>query len=199
MNELLSKFWWMLGLRGVIGIVFGVLALMWPNLTLLALIVLFAAYGLLTGAVAVIAAIKNRKSDDDWWLPLLLGTASVGVGIIAIVHPGLTAIILVLLMGANALVIGVLDIVTAIRLRKVMRTEWMLILGGIASIVFGALVFLFPAAGALALVWMIALYAIVTGVLLLAVAFRLRTALRGDVPNRRITADRRTSTTHAHS
>jgi uncharacterized membrane protein HdeD (DUF308 family) len=122
----------------------------------------------------------------------------IGAGVIALIHPSLTALILVLIIGANALVTGVLDISAAIRLRKVIHDEWMLILSGIASIVFGILVFLFPGAGALALILLISLYALVTGVLLLALAFRLR--IRGRSPEigreRRVLRDRRASVAH---
>jgi uncharacterized membrane protein HdeD (DUF308 family) len=178
MNELLLQSWWMLALRGAIAVLFGVLAVLWPGITLLWLAALFAAYALIGGAVSIIGAVKNRKSDEEWWLILLLGLVSLGAGVIAVLHPGLTALVLVLIMGANALVTGVLDIAVAIRLRKVIRGEWLLILAGIVSIVFGVLVFLFPGAGALALVWLISVYAIVTGVLLLALAFRARTWVR---------------------
>lgn len=174
MHELLRQSWWMLALRGVIALLFGILALVWPGLTLLWLVALFAAYALLGGVAAVIGSVSNRHSDEGWWLILLLGLVSIGAGVSAIVYPGLTALVLVLVMGANALVTGVLDIATAIRLRKAMRGEWLLILSGIASVVFGVLVFLFPGAGALALVWLISVYAIVTGTLLLALAFRIR-------------------------
>lgn len=109
-----------------------------------------------------------------WWLILLLGLVSIGAGVIAILHPGITALFLVLVMGANALITGVLEIVAAIRLRKEIRGEWLLILTGIVSIAIGALVFLFPGAGALALVWLISFYAAFTGALLLALAFRAR-------------------------
>jgi uncharacterized membrane protein HdeD (DUF308 family) len=141
--------------------------------------------------------VQHRKTNEDWWLLLLLGLVSIGAGVIAIVQPSVTALVLVLLMAANALVTGVLDIVMAVRLRKVMRDEWMLVLSGAASIVFGIAVFLFPTAGALALVWLISLYAVVTGVLLLAVAFRVRkqampaTARMGGQQDRRILGDRR--------
>lgn len=117
---------------------------------------------------------RHRHSDEKWWLILLLGLVSLGAGVSAILLPGLTALVLVLVMGANALVTGVLDIAVAIRLRKAIRGEWLLILSGSASLVFGVLVFLFPGAGALALVWLIRVHAIVTGVLLLALAFRVR-------------------------
>ena len=196
MNESLSRAWWIYALRGVLAILFGVFAIMWPGLTLLSLIVLFAVYALLSGAASVIGAMRMRKHDADWWLPLLLGLVSIGAGVIAIVHPGLTTLVLVLLIGANALITGVLDIATAIRLRKTIQNEWLMILSGAASIVFGVRVFLFPAAGALALVWLISLYAFVTGLLMFVLAMRLRTRITVGVAERRITPDRRA--THAH-
>ena len=153
-----------------------ILAFLWPGRTLLFLVAMFAAFSALSGAVAVVGAVKNRDSDKGWWLILLLGVISIGAGVIAIFYPGITALALalVLVMGANALITGVLDIAIAIRLRKVMRRDWLLVLAGIASLVFGALVFMFPGAGALALVWLISCYAVFTGTLLLALAFRVR-------------------------
>ncbi len=185
MNELFSKSWRMLALRGVIALLFGVLALALPGITLLGLVALFAAFALLSGIASIITAVKNRKSDDDWWLLLILGLVGVGAGIIAIVHPGLTTLVLVFVMGANALVTGVLDIAIAIRLRKSIGHEWLLTLSGIVSIAFGILVFMFPGAGALALVWLISFYAIVTGVLLIALAYRMRTTGTPSEPRER--------------
>jgi uncharacterized membrane protein HdeD (DUF308 family) len=192
------RHWRVLALRGVIALVFGVLALVWPGITLLSLIALFAAYALLGGAVSVYGAMKNRKVDEDWWLPLLLGLVSIGAGIVAIIHPGLTALVLVMLIGANALVSGVLDIAAAIRLRRHITGEWLLALSGATAIIFGMLTFLFPGAGALALIWLISLYAIATGVLLLGIAFRLRSMEKGGIRRleRRVTPDRRVSAAH---
>lgn len=198
MNEQNVQPWWVPALRGAVAIVFGALALMWPGITLLSLIALFAAYALLTGTASVYGAIRNKKRDDTWWLPLLLGLVGIGAGVIAVIHPGLTALVLVLLIGANALVSGVLDIAMAIRLRKIIKGEWLLALSGLMSVIFGALVFLFPGAGALALIWLISLYAFLTGALLLGLAFRLRgtakTGFRGE--ERRSTPDRRVSVAH---
>jgi uncharacterized membrane protein HdeD (DUF308 family) len=174
MKELLERSWWMLAVRGAIAVLFGILALIWPGLTLLWLVILFAAYAFVGGGAAAYAAWKHRASDENWWLILLLGLVSLGAGVIAVFHPALTALVFVLLMGANALATGVLDIATAIRLRKVIEGEWLLVLAGIVSIAFGILVFLFPGAGALALVWLISFYAIVMGALLLTLAFRVR-------------------------
>lgn len=175
MKELLMRSWWMLALRGTIAVVFGILALLWPGLTLLLLVAMFAAYAVLGGAVSVVAAVKNRKSDNGWWLILLLGLISIVAGVIAIFYPALTALALVLIMGANALITGVLDIAVGIRLRNAVRGAWLLFLAGIAAIVFGVFVFIAPGAGALALVWLVSFYAIFTGTVLIAFAFRART------------------------
>jgi uncharacterized membrane protein HdeD (DUF308 family) len=173
-KDLLAQSWWMFAWRGAVALLFGILAILWPGLTLLWLVAMFAAYALLGGGFAIVGAIKNRQGDRGWWLILLLGLVSLAAGVIAIFNPGLTALMLVLLMGANALITGVLEVVMAIRLRKLVPNEWLLILSGAVSIIFGALVLVFPGAGALALVWLISFYAVLSGVLLLAVAFRLK-------------------------
>jgi uncharacterized membrane protein HdeD (DUF308 family) len=189
MDQLLLKSWWMLALRGAAALLFGILALIWPGMTLLVLVALFAAYALISGGVSVVAAIRNRSSDKGWWLILLLGVVSLAAGVIAVFNPGITILVLVLIMGANALVTGILDIVVAIRLRKQIEREWLLALAGVVSIVFGLLVFLFPAAGALAMVFMVSFYATLTGILLLTLAFRARKWVKrsgpaGDFPGR---------------
>jgi uncharacterized membrane protein HdeD (DUF308 family) len=200
MRSLFQQAWWALALRGVAGIAFGVLALLWPGITLLTLVALFAAYALITGIAAVIGAVRNRRADEDWWLMLLVGLVGIGAGIISLIQPALSGLVLVLLIGANALVTGVLDIVAAIRLRKAIKGEWLLALNGIAAVVFGVLAFLFPAAGAVALVWMISAYAIVTGALLLTLAFRVRALEKGGISRpeveRRHMPDRRTVPVH---
>jgi len=198
MNDWYIQSWWMVGLRGIIAIAFGIMTLLWPGITMISLIALFAAYALLGGIVAIYGAIRHRGQMEDWWLPLLLGLFSVGAGIVTIVHPAMTALILVLLIGANAMVTGILDIATAIRMRKTIKNEWMLALSGVLSLIFGALVFLLPGPGALALTWLIGVYALFTGALLLGLAFRLRS--RAHIPytgvERRVTPDRRVSMAH---
>jgi uncharacterized membrane protein HdeD (DUF308 family) len=175
MNETLLRDWWVLALRGVIAIVFGVLALLLPAITLLSLVALFAAYAIFTGIVWTVGAIRNRKTDNHWWVLLMGGLIGIGAGVIAVIHPTITALVLVLLIGANALVSGVLDIVVAVRLRRKIKGEMLLVLSGLASILFGAIVFMYPlGAGAMALVWLIGFYAIATGILLLTLAFRVR-------------------------
>lgn len=174
MDELLGRAWWMLMLRGAAGILFGLLALLWPGLTLLLLVGMFAAYALIGGIAAVSAAIRHRSIRKDWWIPLLLGLCTIAAGLIAVVAPGVTALVLIAVMGANAIVTGVLDVITGVRLKRRGRTEWLLFVIGIVSVLFGIFVLLFPGAGALALVWMISTYAIVTGSLLFVVSLAAR-------------------------
>jgi uncharacterized membrane protein HdeD (DUF308 family) len=187
--------WWATAMRGLMGILFGVLALAWPGLTLVTLVILFAAWALLVGIASVAGALRHGRGGDEWWGALLLGVVSIGAGIVAALHSALTALVLVLVMGANALVVGVIDILAAIRLRQVVAHEWLLAVAGLVSVVFGACVFLFPGAGALALVWMISLYAIVSGALLLALALRMRTHAQRSArqAERRVLHDRRMS------
>jgi uncharacterized membrane protein HdeD (DUF308 family) len=182
MKDLLTRSWWLLALQGVAAIAFGVLAIMWPGLTLLWLVALFAAYALLQGGAAIFASIRGRRSESKWWVVLLLGIVSVVAGVLAIFYPAITALMLILLMGANALVTGVLQLVVAVPLRRQIRREWLLVANGIISIIFGALVMLFPAGGALAMVWLVSFYAVLTGVLLLALAFRARSWRNAPAP-----------------
>lgn len=175
MNETLLRSWWLLALRGSIAVVFGIAAIVWPAITLVTLAALFAAFALLAGAVWVFGAVRNRRADTRWWIMLLLGAFSVAAGVVAALYPGLTTIALILLVGAHALVTGVLDIVLAIRVRKFIKGEWLLALSGVVSIIFGAIVLLFPTgAGALALAWLVGVYALVTGVMLLVLSLQVR-------------------------
>lgn len=183
MDQLLSRAWWVLALRGAVALIFGIAALVWPGITLLVLVALFAAFALLGGIVCIVGALRNRTFDRGWWLVLLLGILSVVVGVVAVLHPGATVFVLVLLMAAQALATGVLDIAVAIRLRKVIEHEWLLIVTGVLSILFGVLVVLFPPAGAFALAFIVAFYAIVTGVLLLLLANRARKWQKGSGPH----------------
>lgn len=175
MRALLARSWWHLALRGAAAVLFGVLALLWPGVTLLFLVALFGAYALLSGIAVLAGALRNRD-QPGWWLLLLLGLVSIAAGVVTVFYPGITALALVIVMGVNAIFSGVLDIAMAIRLRREMRGEWLLALAGVVSILFGAVVLIAPGAGALALVWLIALYAIAIGVLLIALGLRVHSA-----------------------
>jgi uncharacterized membrane protein HdeD (DUF308 family) len=169
-----ARNWWVLALRGLVAILFGILAFIWPGLTLLALVALFGAYALVDGIFSIVAAFSDQVGKQRWWVLLLEGLLGVATGILTFLWPSITAFALVYLIAAWAIVGGVLEIVAAIRLRQEIEGEWFLALSGVASIIFGVLMAIWPGTGALALVWLIGSYAIVFGVLMLALAFRLR-------------------------
>ncbi|WP_317203396.1 HdeD family acid-resistance protein [Janthinobacterium sp.] len=166
------RYWWVFALRGALGVLFGVVALAMPGLTLLSLIAVFAVYALLAGIVAVAGALSNRHNASDWWILLTLGLAGILAGALASLHPALTALVLVIVIGLNAILTGLLDIMLAVRLRNVVRGEWLLLLSAATSLAFGALIIAYPGAGALALVWLIGTYALLTGLLYLVMAYR---------------------------
>jgi uncharacterized membrane protein HdeD (DUF308 family) len=174
----ISKVWWAFLVRGLAAILFGVLALVWPAATLQVLVILFGAFVTVNGVFLIIKAIGSWKVRDDRWLLLLGGLLSVGIGIMTFVAPQVTTLVLLFYIAAWSLATGIIEIVLAIRLRKEISGEIWWILSGIASIVFAVLLMLFPGAGALGVVWLISTYAIVVGVLLVILAFRLL-GLRG--------------------
>jgi uncharacterized membrane protein HdeD (DUF308 family) len=172
-NDRLARTWWLVGLRGLAAIVFGVIALLLPGITLLALVLLFAAYALVDGVFKVAAGVRRRPdgSRDRW--SVLAGLLGIVAGIIAAVWPGMTALVLLIVIAAWAIVTGIFEIVAAYRLRDQIDGEALLALGGVLSIVFGVLALAMPSAGALAIVWLIGAYAMATGIVLLIAAYRL--------------------------
>jgi uncharacterized membrane protein HdeD (DUF308 family) len=172
--DALIRNWWVVLLRGVAGIIFGLITFFAPGISLVALVLLFGAYSFADGLLAIVTAIRRRSETDRWWVLLLEGLAGVAAGVVTVVWPGITALALLYVIAAWALVTGGLEIAAAIRLRKVITGEWLLVLIGIASVALGVLLVLFPGPGALALVLWIGAYALVTGVLLIALAFKLR-------------------------
>lgn len=174
MLHALAKNWWLLLLRGIASIVFGLLAFAWPGLTLVTLVLFYGAFALVDGVIALAAAIKGgAKPAPTWWL-VVVGLLGIAVGIATFVMPGITAIALVLFIGAWALVHGIFEIIGAIQLRKEIDNEWMLILSGIVSVLFGLIVLTAPGAGALGLVWAIAAYSIVFGISFIGLSLRLK-------------------------
>jgi uncharacterized membrane protein HdeD (DUF308 family) len=169
--ETAARHWWAFALRGVVAILFGVLAFAWPGVTLTVLVLFWGAFALVDGVLALVAAF--RTDHDHRWGLLLEGVVGIGAGIVTFVWPGLTALVLLYIIAVWALLTGVLELVAAVRLRKVIQNEWWLALSGIASVLFGLVLLAAPGAGAVAVVWLIAAYAIVFGILNLALALRL--------------------------
>lgn len=174
MVDLLSRGWWVLLLRGLIAIAFGLLALFQPGITLTALILLFGVYVLADGILGVWSGIAGRKDNRHWWLLLLGGVISIAVGILTFIAPAATAFVLLLYIAFWAIFTGVVQVSAAIRLRKEIQGEWVLILAGAVSVVFGVLLVIWPEAGALSLLWLIGLYTLVLGILNILLAFRVR-------------------------
>jgi uncharacterized membrane protein HdeD (DUF308 family) len=170
----LFRNWWMFAVRGVLAIVFGILALIWPESTKVALVWLFGAFTLLDGILAVTAGIATHGVFDRWWALLLEGIAGIVVGLTAFFWTDLTALALLYLIAAWAIVTGIFEIAAAIQYRHVISGEWAMILGGLLSVIVGILLFVFPAAGQVSVVWMIGFYAIVAGIIETIFAFRLR-------------------------
>ena len=166
--------WWALALRGALAILFGLAALLRPGIALGALILLIGAYFLVDGAFAIVGVFRGTRSGTPRWLLLLEGVVGILAGIIAFVNPGITAIVLLYLVAAWAVITGIAEIVTAIRLRQEIQGEWALIVGGILSVLFGVILAVLPGVGILSLIWLIGIYALVFGVLMLIAAFRVR-------------------------
>lgn len=170
----LSQNWWLVVLRGVLGILFGLAAFVWPGITLLTLIVMFGVYAIVDGLLAVVSGLSKTKESPRWWTFLVEGLLSIGAGVVALLWPGLTTLVLIYMIASWAVFTGILEVVAAIRLRHEITNEWMLALGGLISVALGLLLFFQPAAGSLAIVWIIASYAVIFGALLVILGFRLR-------------------------
>jgi uncharacterized membrane protein HdeD (DUF308 family) len=166
--------WWALVLRGLAAIAFGILAFLWPHITVTVLVFLWGAYALVDGVFAIAAGIKSYEKSKRWWVLLLEGLLSVAAGVLAFVIPGITALVLLLLIAAWAIVTGAFEIGAAIQLRKYITGEWLLALAGVASVLFGFALLINPNAGAIAVVWLIGAYAVLFGLLLVALGFRLK-------------------------
>lgn len=171
---ILTRGWWRLLLRGLAAIAFGLLTWLRPGISLASLVLLFGLYSLADGALDVWTALAGRKDQEQWWVLLLGGLLGVGVGILTLAAPGLTALALLYYIAIWAIARGVLGIAAAIRLRKEIEGEWLLILGGLASVAFGVLLMARPGAGALTVLWLIGAYAFAFGILMVMLAFKAR-------------------------
>jgi uncharacterized membrane protein HdeD (DUF308 family) len=176
----LARYWWVMALRGLLAVLFGLAAFFWPGITLVALVFLFGAYALVDGVLAIVSAFRG----GEWWPLLLEGVIGIAAGVAAFVWPGITALALLYVIAVWAIVTGVLEVVAAIRLRREIENEWLLGLGGALSILLGVIMVAVPGAGALGLVWAIGAYALLFGAMLIVLGFRLR-GMKGQVESRR--------------
>jgi uncharacterized membrane protein HdeD (DUF308 family) len=174
LTDTLAHNWWLLALRGLAGVIFGILTFIWPALSLFALICLFGAFALINGVLSVFLAAKAPKGYPRFGSLLIGGLFGIFAGVITLFWPALTALGLLILIAAWAIVIGIMEIIAAIKLRKEIKGEWLLILAGLLSVAFGVLLMLMPGPGALVLVLWIGAYALVFGILLLVLAFKMR-------------------------
>jgi uncharacterized membrane protein HdeD (DUF308 family) len=170
----LAENWWLLLLRGLAAIALGVIAFFWPGVTLVALTYLWGAYAIADGIIAVGAAFTaSGGAGPRWWLGLS-GVVSILAGVVSFVYTGMTALVLLMLIAVWAIIIGVLQLYAASQLRKVIDNEWWLILSGLLSIAFGAVLIAWPGAGALAVIWTIAWFAVFFGCMFIGLAFELK-------------------------
>ena len=171
----LARWWWTFILRGIVAIAFGVLALWSPAWGMAVLVALFAGWAIVDGTATAATGIRTRREDRSWWLEILEGLVGIAAGVIAVLLPiEIAARTLVLVIAAWAGLTGAIQIVLAIRLRRVIRGELWMALAGLASIFFGAVLVLFPAAGALSLVWLIGAFAVAFGTFAIGLGWRLR-------------------------
>ena len=166
--------WWALALRGLVAILFGLAALFWPGLILTVLIVLFGAYALVDGILAIVAAFGSSGRGMRRSLLLIEGAIGILFGFLALFSPGLTALALVYVIAFWAILSGIARIVMAIMLRREIENEWSIALSGVLSVVLGIVLILLPAAGLLAYTWLIGLLALVVGIALIYYAFKVR-------------------------
>jgi len=167
--------WWTFVLRGILAILFGLLCVILPGMALLSLVFLFGFYAMGDGIFNVVAAFRrSERREIPWWALLIAGIFSIVAGVLAFVWPGITALALLFLIASWAVALGIMNIVAAIRLRKQITGEWLLVLSGILSIAFGVLMFLFPGAGALTVILWIGAYSIVMGILMIVLGAKLR-------------------------
>jgi uncharacterized membrane protein HdeD (DUF308 family) len=173
LGSALARDWWMIALRGVLGVVFGLIALFLPGATILALVLLFSAYMLVDGVFNIVQAIRAARRKQSWGIPLLQGIASIAAGVLAFLWPGITVFTFVILIAAWSIVTGCL-MLGAARSVDQRYGRWWFVLGGLASVMFGFLLIISPLIGAVVLTWWIGAFALVLGVALIVIAFRLR-------------------------
>jgi uncharacterized membrane protein HdeD (DUF308 family) len=172
---MLGKSWWVLTVRGAAAVIFGILAIIWPGHALVALALLFGAYALVDGVFALVAAFRAVEHHAHWMALVAEGLLGIVAGVIVLAQPGIAIFAFAYIVAAWAIITGVLEIIAAVRLRRELAGEVLLVLAGALSVVFGVAIALFPRVGVLAVVWILGIYALIFGVIMIALSFRLRT------------------------
>lgn len=174
MLETMSRNWWMLLVRGLAAILFGIAILIWPGIALTTLVFVWGVYALVDGIFAIVMGIRSRTQHEHWWVTVLEGVVSIVAGVIAFVSPDITALALLYVVAAWAVITGILEIVAAVQLRKEITDEFWLGLSGVLSVLLGVLLVVYPGTGMLSLLWVLALYEIAFGVSTIILSFRVR-------------------------
>ncbi len=170
--EKLARTWWLVLIRGLAAILFGLLALFWPGITVLVLVVFFGAYAIVNGVFSILSAFRHETQSRVW--TIISGIIGILAGVVAFLWPGITLLVLLYVIAFWAIFTGVAEIMDGIRLRKEIDNEWTLILAGALSVIFGILLLIWPGPGMLSLVWLIAIFAILYGIALVALSFRVK-------------------------
>jgi uncharacterized membrane protein HdeD (DUF308 family) len=174
MIHVLRRNWWAIAIRGALALIFGILVFLYPRDAVIVLVLLFGAYAAVDGVFAILSAVLAEQAHERWWPFVVEGIVGLTIGALTFYHPGMTALALYVLIALWAMATGLVEIFAAVRVRASIANELMLLIGGIASVLFGLLMLVFPSVGALAVIWLIGFYAILFGALMIAFALRVR-------------------------
>lgn len=174
MLQTLARNWWAIVLRGIFAVLFGLGTFLWPGITLAVLVLLYGGYLFIDGILAILWTLARGRQGAFPWGVLLAGLASLAAGVLTLLWPGVTALVLLYLIAAWAIIRGIFEILAAFHLRRELRNEWLLALNGALAVLFGIVLIVAPGAGALAVLWLIGSFAIVVGIVMIALGFRLK-------------------------
>ena len=174
MLELFARNWWIYIIRGVLALIFGMYAWFMPGIAMKILLMFFGIFVLIEGIFAIVGSIAGRKYSEVWWIVLLEGIAGLALGLFTLTRPGYVATVIVIFIAVWAIWGGLFRILAAIRLRKELDSEWLLVFGGIVSILFGLMLFRHTGAGIVAISWLIAFFASMFGVLLISFGIKVK-------------------------
>jgi uncharacterized membrane protein HdeD (DUF308 family) len=175
-RQISRTYWWLIILRGVVALLFGIMALISTQFTLLFLVYLFGAYALLDGIIAVIVSIQERNTASRWWVLLIAGIFGIVLGLVTFFQPGTIALVIFYLVAIWLIITGIFEIISAFTLRAI-GVEWLLVVAGVISIILGIVFFLHPTSSILSLVWLLGVFALIYGIIQIVRAIQLRSLL----------------------